>query len=234
MAEIQKYFGSNLKLSGPLHSNPLEWFCPNPSTSSKELLRVVPDKALKRALIRKKYIATVAVSLTLIQGIHGVESEKNLILPFMLIHLLCVSLFYLYVSNTKAAEVAGLVNAFIQFDKMYPKQATKLADLPLNQLFGMVMAKLIFFSQVFIPFGVVFGFHINDPTNPSLAGFWLIPKVDNETETWMSSKYIAHAIKASVLLFNYWLWNFLVAASVLNCGLIFNLCTISILDCIEM
>lgn len=70
---------------------------------------------------------------------------------------------------TKAAEIAELANVFIQFDNMYPKTIRKLFELPTQQLFGMLMAKVIFLSQFVVPTGVVFGFHLNDPWRPSLA-----------------------------------------------------------------
>ncbi len=98
----------------------------------------------------------------------------------MLIFNISACVYYLHVSKAKAAEISELINAFIQFDKMYPKRAKKLADISLKQRLGMLMATLLFFSQNVDPFGVAFGFRFNDPWKTSLARYWLIPKPTHE------------------------------------------------------
>ncbi len=239
MADILKFYGTDLKISGPLKSVPLEWFCPEPSTFSKKLLRVITDPRFNKSIIRKSYMSTATVLLILAQGAYHLcntttETKKSLLLPCMLILILTASMFYFYVCRAKAVEIAELINGFIQFDKMYPKNAKKLFDLPILQMFGMAMAKVIFLSQIVVPIGAVFGFHIHDPWKPSLAGFWLIAKTENESEIDILVDCFAISIKIVVLLYNYLIWNLLISSSVFVVGMLYNICTGALIDCIKM
>lgn len=236
MAEILKYYGTNLKLSGLCHSVPLEWFCPSPPTYSSKLLRVVNTENFDRRLKLKSYVASVTVVLLLFQGLQAsfTTSFKELVLPWMLILLSTACLFYLYVFRKKALEISELINGFIQFDTIYPKTATKLVSMPIRMCFGWVAAKLMFFTQVVYPIAIVFGLHFNDPWKPSLAGFRLIPKLDSQLENYTFAELVAGGIRITVLLYNYWIWNFLFAPIIILGGLIMNLCIIILLDNIEM
>lgn len=239
MSNILKFFGSNLKISGPCNSVPLEWFRPIPPTYSKTLLRVVKDDKSKKSLRDKSYFATATIVLLLIQGFYEsinspYEDFKRVIIPWMLIIISIAGIFYLYVCKTKAAEIAELVNAFIQFDKMYPRVAKRFCELPVGQILGLAMTTAIFFSQIVVPIGAVFGFHLIDPYKPSLEGYWLIHESDNQSERSIFTKCISIVIATFLLIYNYRIWNFFVAPLVLVSGVLYNLCTIALLDCIDL
>ncbi len=161
-----------------------------------------------------------------------VDPLKNVVLPGLLIFISVACIFYLHICHQKAPQIAELVNAFIQFDKMYPTIERKLVDLPILRMFGTVMAKLLFLSLFAVPFGAVFGVHLNDPWKASLAGFWLIPKPSNKPGFLL--EYIAFGIKIFVLAFNYWTWNVVAAGIVFFAGMFFNVGTMTILDFIDM
>ncbi len=214
MAMILKYYGNNFKISGPLHTVPLEWFRPVPATYSKKLLRVVDDESYRRRLLRRSFISCVTFLLVLFQGIqvsfkNTTDPLQTLILLWLLILILTTCVIYHHVCTTKSGKIAELLNAFIQFDKMYPKIERKFLDLPIKRILGTIMAKLIFLAEVGFPFAVVIGFHWNDPWKPSLVGFWLIPKLSNQSGTLSESRDFR--IKLIVLAYNYWFWSFLVA-----------------------
>ncbi len=237
MAMILKFYGNNLKISGPLHSVPLEWFSPVPVTYSKKLLRVVDDKSFQRHLLWKSFVVSVTGLLVLAQGIQvcfnkTADPLKTVILPWMLIIILATCLTYHHVCITKPAEIAELINGFIQFDKMYPNTERKLVDLPILRIFGKVFAIGISVSQVVFPIVVVFGLHLNDPWKASLAGYWIIPKPSNQSGILAQS--ITFGIRIIVLAYNYWFWNFLVAPMAVVLGLLFNVCTLTLLDCIDV
>lgn len=239
MAQILKFYGRNRKIWGQCNNVPLEWFRPSQPTYSNKLLRVIENKDAHKALQQKTYDTTATTLLLLFQGTwqvlkNGADYNQNMILSWVLIILLASLLFDQHVCSHKSAAIAELVNGFIQFEKMYPKRTRNFLDLPVLQRCGNILPNVYFFSQVAWPVGVIFGLHLTDPWKPSLAGYWIIPKVELEPGQNILFGYLAIAIKVILLGYNYWLWNYLTPAALFLIGMVYNLCTISLLECIEL
>lgn len=241
MTKILKVFGTNLRISGPFHSVPLEWFAPSQLTYSKKLLRVIETKSAEKSLKLNSFVSTVTVVMLWIQVIHGFlrssynDPKNSSILPFGFVLLLTASNVYFHICRMKRVQIAELINGFIQFEDIYPiLDARKTFDLPIVQLFGILFARVMFLTQFVVPIGAVFGMHFKNSEKPSLAGYWLIPSDKSDWQNEIMFEYSAVGIKLGILLYNYWIWSFLNSSSCFVCGLIHNLCITTLLDCIQM
>lgn len=237
MSNILKFYGTNIKISGPFRTIPLEWFTPAQPTYSNKLLRPFQAPEANRAVQVKLIISVATLTLLFFQGIQISLTKntaiQNSILSWMLIFMLTVSNFFVYVCRKKSPEFAAFINGLIQFDKLYPKKASQYKSMTIQEIACVVTVHGLNVSQVLLPFGVIFGFHWIDPWKPSLAGYWLIPISHGSTENFLT-KITALGIKCLVLLYNYWMWNFVLAGTVFAVGLLYNLCVNTILESVDM
>ncbi len=235
MAQILAIYGTNFKVSGPLKAVPLEWFCPDKPTQPKKLLRLINDEMYDRAYSIKSGICFATLLLIIFQGILKTpqigESKANQVLLWLLVIILFSGAFYLHVIRISAPEIADAINGLIQCDHLYPKRPKKVADIPIIELMGNAFVRAIFISQVVLPLGAVFGFHWQTPWKASLAGYWLIPKQDNNGNIVLN--LIAPVVKIVVLLYNYWIWNFLITTSGFVIGILQILYILTMLGNIE-
>ncbi len=226
MAEILKYFGTNLAISGFLRSVPLEWFSPK---DAPKLLKPITKPGYNRFLTIKSHIATLSILLIALQAIYTANDPNSSLITWMIFAMISTCDSHQYFCRTKAAELSDIVNSLIQFDQRYPKKQRKLSEMSVLQLLSTVMVPAVFLTQFVIPIGAVFGFHWNNPWKASLAGYWLIPKL-NDIETWISFQ----VSKILVLLFNYGIWAFIVQGPVVVIALCQTLWITTMLDNIEM
>lgn len=236
MAAIQKIYGSNLKISGLFHTVPLEWYSVAKPLYSSKLLRHI-NKTAQNVLKRKTLLATATIIVIIIQGILQTKFIKSTAcqdptLLMMIIFMLMASNCYVHFCKNEAKNIANLLNGLIQFDKMYPSKPRKFVNMSLEEMACVVMVKFAFFSGVVIPIGIVFGFHWKYPWKTSLAGYWLIPET-NDQQNGALYKFVQTVCKLFVLLYNLWLWMFVVAAPVFVAGMLYTLSITILLGYIE-
>lgn len=209
MAEILKYFGTNLKVSGPFRSVPLEWSIP---ADGPVLLKPITKQRYRRLLTLKSYIASFSILLIALQAVYNHNSS---VLTWMILAMISTCDSHQYFCRTKAAQLSNIVNELIRFDQIYPKRQRKLLEMSVLQVLSTVMVPAVFLTQIVIPTGAVFGFHWNNPWKPSLAGYWLIPKpgiLEHDISFQVS--------RILVLLYNFWVWAFIVQGPVVVIALV--------------
>lgn len=223
MTELLKLYGSNLKISGPFHTLPFEWYSATTQHDSSKILRHITSKPAQKVLKRKIFLAAATIIAIIVQEIFGKRtSGQDTTLFFMLTFLLISCNCYVCVLQIKATNIANFLNGLIQFDKMYPSKPVIFAVMSLQELACMVMAKAAFSTGIVIPIGIVLGFHWTNPWKTSLAGYWLIPG-QNDQENGALYEFVQILCKLCVLSFNLWLWMFVIAAPVFAAGVLHTL-----------
>ncbi len=237
MAEILKIYGSDIKISGPFHTIPLQWYSPDKPLYSSKLLRSITNTAAQKTLKRKSIFVTATICILILQGtlqtnIRNNATSSDSSLYFMLLFILLASNFYVYFCQSKPSYLAHYLNGLIQFDRMYPSKPQKLSTMSLQEIACVVMVKAALFSLIVVPIGIVFGFHWTNPWQASLAGYWLIPEIDNQDNPTLQN--IFHLVcKLVVLSYNLWIWVFALTAPVFVVGLLHTLSTTVLLKDIE-
>lgn len=236
MADILKFFGTNLKISGPLHTIPLEWFTPPKKTYSDKLIRPFQTPKANRAVKLKSLISVTTLTLLFFQFIQISLNKSAIIeislLSWMLFFIFTVSNFHINICRIKSPEIAAFINGLIQFDQMYPKKKLQFSKLTFQEFACVVTVYGLYVSSLIFPFGAVFGFHWIDPNKPSLAGYWLIPKPHDFTDN-ILTKVTVFGIKTVVIMFNYWAWSFVLTGPGFVVALLQNVCVNTILGSIE-
>ncbi len=216
MADILRYYGTNLKISGPLHGIPLEWFSPSAPTYSDKLLRPINDRIKIRNLNKQSLLSMVTIFILMVQGVQSSNSDGDelnyqpVVLGLFLI-ILVMSTFQSVLCRLKTLALAELINGLIQFDRLYPKRQKKLREMSIYELFSLLMPKAGFSWQVTISIGTVFGLHWSNPWKITLAGYWLIPKEINSECQIISTIYFV-ICRIVVMMLNFWNWTFVVCA----------------------
>lgn len=227
MAEVLKNFGTNVRISGPFQTIPLEWFSPSKPTYSTRLLRAVDSKPTDRALKIKTSILLGTIVVIIFQTILDFTHNSNTIQSGMSssVAILNLSLSYLHIHFCRilAQQIVLLINGLLQFENLYKKPKRKLSNMSVFEILNRMMIKLVILSYVLLPLGIVFGFHWNHPWKASLAGYWLIPK-PNTVGTGIFAIVLTTILKHVVLFFKYWVWMFGIMAPVFVVGAIHSSC----------
>ncbi len=237
MADILKFYGSNFTISDPFYSIPLEWFTPAKQTYSKKLLRTSQTQEAKKALKFKSIISAATFALILFQAIQNSlcqnDAAKSSILNWMLLFLLTMGNYHVYICRIKAIEMSAFINGLIQFEQMYPKIPHRFKKMKLQELACLATVFGVTASQYILPFGITFGFHWVYPWKFSLAGYWLIPKPNNITGS-ILARGVALGIKILVMVYNCWIWYFVIFGTGFVVAGLHNVCINTILKYVEM
>ncbi len=208
MTDILKFYGTNLTISGFLHSIPLEWYAPAKQSYSNKLLRACQTPEANKALKFKSIISAATLAIILFQAIQNSLCQncpiENGLLSWMLCFILIPCNFHVNICRIKAPEISAFINGLIQFDKMYPKKVYRFTEMSFQRFACLVTVLGLMASQTAFPFGAIFGFHWVNPWKFSLAGYWLIPKPNHTTDSTLV-KGVALGIKMLVLMFNCWM-----------------------------
>lgn len=225
--------GNNLKLfsvicriSGSFSSVPLIW---------DDNFRALALKQAKNTTINTKNISSkkksyfspklhyfhfISVFLIFLQCLFGnndtaTDKSQELIALGILQCFIC----HLYTCQTKASDIVLYINGHLQFQDMYygfqplkPIQKLKLIER-LNKLF----------AQTFVLTGLTFPIAVSvlhwlDPLRATLPGYFLL-KSSNKNQS-ESDLLLNALLKPAIFIFNHWIWQFGVNASVfVNSGL---------------
>ncbi len=233
MAEILKNFGSNLKISGPFQTVPLEWFFPTKPTYSTKLLRFVNTESANQASAKKSNILLGILSLVILQTIvefkHKSESIQNHMSYCVTVMLLSTSYLHIHLCRMFAPQIALFINGLIQFDFIHQNRKNNISVL---EVLNKVMIKLMLCAQVILPLSIVFGLHWNYPWKASLAGYWLIPKAD-DLGTGSLGEILRMIIEQVVMLINAWALAYGINAPGFCIAVIYNSCIAVLLRDIE-
>lgn len=151
----------------------------------------------------------------------------------MLFFILLVCNFHTNICQRKAPEISAFINGLIQFDQMYPKKKRQFRTMTFQEVACLVTVFGVTGSMSVFPFGAIFGLHWIYPWKFSLAGYWLIPKSDPLTDSFLI-RIVAVGIKILILVYNCWVWNFVIFGAGFVVGLLHNLCVNTILGSLEL
>ncbi len=225
MGEIIKLFGTNLKVSGILHSIPLEWFCPPKPAYSSKLLRPINDIKYTKTLKRKSFIATATLFIILCQGLVSLKNSSiaDTDIYWLVVIFIFTGTYFQNLSRTSSSEFAVFINALIQFDFMYQKQPRLLGNITAIEFLSSVFVQALFLTEFIIPAWAVFVLNWNQSWKISLAGYWLIPNSALEILGFDASKILQVFVIAVVLVYNFWMFCFVFKGPTLVVSLIQNL-----------
>lgn len=238
MAPLRVVLEKNLKISGSLHTIPLEWYTSTNPAYSGKLLRPITKSSTSICLEIKSFLSKATILMIIFQTVYksfeqNGSNSQQLVINWMLLAMIVPCTFHLQFCKLNASELAAFLNALIQFDKMYPKQPKTFSEMKLQDLLGVVILKAAPVTQVVVPLGAVFGLHLMNPFKASLGGYWLIPD-PNTVDKIINGKIPAIVIKFAVLLYNYWIWNFMLTMALFVVIILHYLCITTLLGNFEM
>lgn len=236
MVDIIKNYGSNFKISGPFSAIPLEWFTSTKEIYSPKLLRPINDEHSRVKLARKCYISAVTFLLIIFQHIfaskYNPASKSNEIVIWLIISLLSLSIYYVYFFRKNVSHIAEFINGLIQFDSMYPKNPKTFREMTATEFLSMIMVLAAFLSQILFPLAAVLGLHWTNPRKSSLAMYWLIPEQDFVQGNLFLEMVLIFS-KLVVMMYNCWMWTFVLNGSAFAVGFLFTLAVTTTLKNIE-